>query len=76
MPQRTCRVTDSLATLDGHDLGRPARLTENPVIGDVAPPARGVLAVGRAVRRIRDPADQVRIRAATAGTAAARRDAA
>ncbi|WP_208865915.1 hypothetical protein [Kitasatospora cheerisanensis] len=76
MPQRMYLITDSLATLDGHDLGRPARLTENPVIGEVALPARGVLAVGQAVWRIRDPEEYARTRAATVGDVPAGRAAA
>jgi hypothetical protein len=54
MPQRMYLVDRSEATLDGTDLGRPARLAENPKIGSVPLPARGVLAIGQAVWPIRD----------------------
>ncbi|WP_199922903.1 hypothetical protein [Streptomyces sp. NRRL B-24484] len=56
MPARMYYVADSRAVLDGTDLGRPVRLHRNPRIGEVPLPARGVLAVGQAAWRIRDPA--------------------
>jgi hypothetical protein len=49
MPQRMYFVDDAHATLDGQDLGSPAHLQDNPSIGDVPLPARGVLAIGQAV---------------------------
>jgi hypothetical protein len=49
MPQRMFFVDEARATLDGVDLGRPTRLRDNPTIGDVPLPARGVLALGQAV---------------------------
>ena len=52
MPQRMYLVDESTATLDGQDLGRPARLDHNPTIGDVPLPARGVLAQGQAMWRV------------------------
>jgi hypothetical protein len=52
MPQRMYLVDDSQATLDGTDLGRPARLGVNPTIGDVPLPARGVLAEGQAMWQV------------------------
>jgi hypothetical protein len=48
MPQRMFFVHQSHARLDGVDLGRPNRLRDNPTIGGVALPARGVLAMGQA----------------------------
>jgi hypothetical protein len=60
MPERMYFIDDSQATLDGVDLGRPARLRENPVIGGVPLPARGVLASGQAVFEILDPAEYER----------------
>jgi hypothetical protein len=54
MPQRMYAVNRSTASLDGVDLGAPTRLRENPVIGDVPLPARGVLAIGQAMWPIRD----------------------
>lgn len=54
MPQRMYLVDESSAVLDGVDLGSPTRLRENPVIGGVPLPARGVLAIGQAMWPIRD----------------------
>lgn len=54
MPQRMYLVDRSTALLDGEDLGSPVRLEENPTIGGVPLPARGVLAIGQAMWRIRD----------------------
>jgi hypothetical protein len=55
MPQRMYFVNESSAALDGVDLGSPTRLPENPVLGDVPLPARGVLAIGQAMWQIEDP---------------------
>lgn len=55
MPRRMYLVNRSSAILDGVDLGSPARLGENPTIGGVPLPARGVLAIGQAMWPIRDP---------------------
>ncbi|MBJ6640040.1 hypothetical protein H4K36_23195 [Streptomyces sp. DHE7-1] len=66
MPQRMYFVDDAHAVIDGVDLGRPARLTENPRIGDVTLPARGVLAIGQAAWEILDPAEYGRTRRETA----------
>jgi len=49
MPERMYFIDDARASLDGADLGRPARLPASPVIGSVPLPARGVLAIGQAV---------------------------
>jgi len=49
MPGRMYFVDDARATLDGADLGQPARWPASPVIGAVPLPARGVLAIGQAV---------------------------
>lgn len=54
MPQRMYFVNRSSANLDGAKLGRPTRLAENPTIGGVALPARGVLAIGQAMWPIED----------------------
>ena len=54
MPQRMYFVDESSAVLDGTDLGSPTRLRENPTIGGVPLPARGVLAIGQAMWPIRD----------------------
>ena len=55
MPQRMYLVDESSALLGGVDLGRPTRLVDNPHIGGVALPARGVLAIGQGMWPIRDP---------------------
>lgn len=65
MPERMYFVDDSRATLDGLDLGRPAHVGENPVIGDVPLPARGVLGIGGGMWRIRDAAEFERTREET-----------
>lgn len=54
MPQRMYFIDDSVARIDGLDLGKPVHLRENPRIGTVPLPARGVLATGRALLRIAD----------------------
>ena len=54
MPRRMYLVHESTALLDGEDLGSPARLQQNPTIGGVPLPARGVLAIGEAMWHIRD----------------------
>ena len=66
MPQRMHLVEESRAVLDGTDLGRPTRVPLNPRIGEVALPARGVLAVGQGTWKIRDQAEYERTRAETA----------
>lgn len=67
MPQRMYLVEDSVATLDGVDLGRPSRSLPNPSIGDVPLPARGVLAIGQGVWEIRDPVEYEHTKRETAG---------
>lgn len=65
MPERMYLIDESRATLEGQDLGQPARRTPNPRIGDVALPARGVLAVGGAAWDILDRSEYDRVRAET-----------
>lgn len=69
MPQRMYFVDDSWATLDGVDLGRPTQSQDNPRIGDVPLPARGVLAIGQAVWEVLDQAEYERTRSETASQA-------
>lgn len=71
MPKRMYLIGGSRARLDGTDLGRPTRLAENPMIGGVALPRRGVLAVGQAVWAIRDPDEFERLRRETSWEPAA-----
>jgi len=66
MPQRMYLVEESRAVLAGADLGRPTHAAENPRIGDVALPARGVLAIGQGAWVIRDQEEYERTRAETA----------
>ena len=66
MPRRMFFVVDSRGSFDGLDLGRPVRLPTNPTIGATALPARGVLAIGGAMWRIRDAAEFERAQRATA----------
>ena len=70
MPQRMHLINRSSATLNGTDLGRPTRLRENPTIGGVPLPARGVLAIGQGVWEIRDPHEYARLRDETAAGSA------
>ncbi len=57
MPERMYFVNQSRAVLDGASLGSPIRLSENPSIGGVPLPARGVLAIGQAMWPITDPVE-------------------
>lgn len=66
MPKEMYLIEDSHAMLDGTDLGHPVHLTENPMMGDVPLPARGVLAVGGAMWEIMDQAEYQRTRDETA----------
>jgi hypothetical protein len=65
MPQQMYFVDESRAILDGVDLGRPTRLDDNPRIGAVPLPSRGILAIGQAVWKILDPAEYERTRSET-----------
>ena len=65
MPQRMHLVNRSRATLDRTDLGRPTRLADNPTIGGVGLPRRGVLAIRQAVWEIGDREEYERLRAET-----------
>ncbi|HET6166896.1 MAG TPA: hypothetical protein VFE07_08715 [Marmoricola sp.] len=63
MPERMHLIGSATATLEGADLGIPARVAENPEIGGVTLPARGVLSFGQAVWKIRDREEFDRLRA-------------
>lgn len=65
MPQQMYFISHSTATLDGIDLGLPSRLRDNPTIGGVTLPARGVLAIGQAAWEILDPIEYERTRSQT-----------
>jgi len=53
MPEQIYFIEESSATLDRVDLGRPVHLHENPRIGTVPLPARGILARGQGMWQIR-----------------------
>jgi hypothetical protein len=63
MPQQLYFISHSFVTLDGRDLGRPARVRPNPHIGGVTLPARGIFAIGQAHWHIRDAEEYRRTRA-------------
>jgi len=54
MPERMYFVDQATAVLAGADLGQPCRTTNNPTIGTVALPARGVIAFGQAMWPVLD----------------------
>ena len=63
MPQRMYLIDETTAVLNGEDLGRAARMSPNPQIGQVPLPARGVLGIGQAAWAILDDAEYTRSRA-------------
>ncbi len=60
MPKQMYLVDQAQATLDGVELGHPVQSRDNPRIGDVALPSRGVLAIGQGVWQILDQAEYER----------------
>lgn len=62
MPKRMYFIESSRAVLDGVDLGHPTHLPDNPSIGEVRLPKRGVLAMGQGVWKIRDRVEYDRTR--------------
>jgi hypothetical protein len=69
MPQQMFLIERSTAVFDGVNLGRPTHLRENPLIGTIPLPSRGVLAIGQAAWRILDRAEYERTREETAPSA-------
>lgn len=69
MPERMYLVKSTRAVLAGVDLGAATRTRPNPDIGGVPLPARGVLAIGGGVWKIKDEAEFERIRREVAMTA-------
>lgn len=65
MPERMYFIDDATATVDGKELGHPARVTPTPDIGGFPLPARGVLAIGQAAWPIIDHDEYARTRAET-----------
>jgi len=66
MPQRMYIIDRSRIELNGMDLGQPVSRRQNPKIGDVALPARGIFAIGEAHWEISDFNEYRAIRAALA----------
>lgn len=60
MPRRMYPIGEMRATLEGADLGRPARAPSNPMIGDLRLPARPTFAVGGAYFEMKDPVEYER----------------
>jgi len=54
MPDQIYAIETSHAVVDGVDLGHPISLRENPRIGSLPLPSRGVLAIGQAMWQIPD----------------------
>jgi len=65
MPERMYFIDNTTAIFDGEDLGHAAQVNPNPKIGEVALPARGVLAVGQGAWKILDHEEYARTRAET-----------
>jgi hypothetical protein len=55
MPTKMFPIASSEARLEGQDLGKPVRSPDNPSIGSLRLPARGIFAVGRGYFKIQDP---------------------
>lgn len=55
VPSQVWEVASSWASLEGADLGRPARLPQQEAIGDFLIPQRGLLAVGELTLDALDP---------------------
>jgi hypothetical protein len=71
MPQRMYFVDRAEVTMAGVDLGTPVRVQDNPMIGDVPLPARGIFAIGQAHWEIRDEVEYRRTRHELTGAAPA-----
>jgi len=68
MPKQMRLVDQAHATLDGVELGRPVQLRDNPRIGDVALPARGVPAIDQGVWEVLDQVEYELTRSETGGS--------
>ena len=62
MPRQMYPIESALATLNGDDLGEPTTSKENPTMGNVAFPARPMLAIGEAYFEILDRTEYDRTR--------------
>lgn len=62
VPEEEYAIQESVAVLDGHSLGEPTRLDENPTIGDVPLPTQPSFVFGQAHMRITDPDEYRRTR--------------
>lgn len=62
MPEKMYFIEDARASFDGIDLGHPVHLSQNPKIGSVPLPTRGIVAIGQAMWQIRDAEELERAR--------------
>ncbi|WP_458209912.1 hypothetical protein [Haladaptatus sp. NG-SE-30] len=62
MPEEEYTIHESEAVLEGHSLGDPVRLEDNPTIGDIPLPTRGSFVFGQAHMRIPDLEEYQRTR--------------
>lgn len=62
MPRQMYPIESAVATLDGADLGKPTTSATNPTMGNVAFPARPMLAIGEAYFEILDQSEYDRTR--------------
>lgn len=62
MPQQIYLINRTQVQLDGVDLGEPAKVNPNPIIGNVPLPARGIFAIGQAYWDILDEMEYHRTR--------------
>lgn len=63
MPERLSLIERARVQLAGVDPGEPTRVRPNPLIGQVALPARGIFAIGQAHWEILDHAEYEQTRA-------------
>jgi hypothetical protein len=61
MPQEIYYIDESRARVNGRDLGRPVQLSENPRLGNLPLPSRGVLAIAEGMWRVADQAEFERL---------------
>lgn len=62
MPRQMYPIESAVATLNGDDLGEPTTSKTNPIMGNVAFPARPMLAIGEAYLEILDQSEYDRTR--------------
>lgn len=62
IPRQMYPIESAVATLDGDDLGEPITSKTNPIMGNIAFPARPMLAIGEAYFEILDQSEYDRTR--------------